>query len=270
MKKKIDLSIIIVNFNTPTLVKDAVESCLLASDGLEIEIIIVNNGSAEKKAVGSFDQTKVITIEQSENKGFGSAVNVGFANSHGKYCLLLNSDAKIITGALHKMVNFLDIYDKAGVVGGRIRNKDNLTEVSYGFFPNLFVEFKLKIYKIMLENIDSIRKSFEKKMSKAKKVDWLSGAFIMLKRNLFDKIDCFDESYFLYFEDIDFCKRLSIEGYYAFYLPSAECIHEKSSSVKKLPPKEILKIKRKSQGIYYSKYNSFLSNLLLKCVTFKR
>ena len=270
MKEKLDLSIIIVNYNTPDLVREAVESCLSASAGLDIEIIVVDNNSTEKFSNELFGTKEVIIINQVNNSGFATAVNAGVEKSQGKYSLLLNSDAKINDGALHKMVNCLDIYENAACVGGRIRASDNLTEVSYGYFPNLTVELRLKTYKIMLNALSFVRKSFEKKMSQSRKVDWVSGAFMMIKNELFDKIDGFDEDYFLYFEDIDFCRRLADEGYYAYYIPTAECVHERGASVRKLPQKEIRRLKRDSQRRYYIKFNNFLSNFFLKWVTFKR
>ena len=270
MKENIDLSIIIVNHDTPDLANSAMESCLSAASGIDMEIIIVDNSTKNKFDENSFKENNLILILQTENKGFASAVNLGIQKSRGKYCLLLNSDAKIINGALHRMINCLDIHDNAACVGGRIKNENNLTEVSWGYFPNLFVELRLKIYKIMLDKSGFFRKRFEKKMTVQKKVDWISGAFMMIKKKLLHEIGGFDDNYFLYFEDIDLCRRFADKGCYSYYIPEAESIHLRGASVNMIDNKKALKIKRDSQKRYYKKFNSFLSNFFLKWVTFKR
>jgi len=270
MNNKFDLSVIIVNYNTPDLSRAAVESCLSESSGLHIEIIVIDNNSKKKFDPEYLNRKNVLVVHKNENRGFAAAVNEGIKMSRAKYCLLLNSDARVCKGAIHKMINCLDILENTACVGGKIKGLNKLTEVSYGHFPNLVVEFRLKIFKILLNKISFIRKSFEKEMSKPKRIDWVSGAFMMLKKDLFDKIDGFDENYFLYFEDIDFCERISQKGYYVNYLPSAECIHERGKSVENLPLKDSLKIKRKSQKRFYKKFNNPVSNLLLKLVTYKR
>jgi len=267
MNESIDVSIVIVNYNTPDLVQKAVDSCLSASRGLAVEIIVVDNNSSKKLTKNTFKDNRISVIEERENSGFASAVNKGVKRSRGRYCLLLNSDAQVFDGAIHQMVNTLDILPQAACVGGRIKDKDDHTEVSWGYFPNLFVEFRLKIYKILLDNLGFVRKGFEKKMATPRKVDWISGAFMMFKREPFDKINGFDGDYFLYFEDIDFCRRLMDEGYYAYYQPLAECFHERGASVRGIPQKEALRIKRESQRRYYSKHNGFISSFFLKWVT---
>ena len=248
-----DLSIIIVNFNTKDLLKKCLES--LPSSA---EIIVVDNGSTyDSKEYLKTQKTKAIFNDQ--NLGFAKAVNQGIKESQGKFILLLNSDIIVKPKAIEKIMAFAQKHPEAGVIGGRLLNPDGSIQGSCFNLPTLsrtIKEFFLKKPSSLFKYIPSGEKPIE--------VEAVIGAVFLIPRKVLSKIGhayrqagFFDERYFMYFEDLDYCRRMRKAGFKVYYLPEAEFIHFHGQSGKNIPFQTHHWLVESSK-IYHGKLNYYL------------
>jgi len=274
------LSIIIVNWNTAKLLRDCLDSLKLDPPirrmKLEIEVIVVDNGSTD----GSIDEMQSFKTSEKQNinlkiiknkgnLGFSKAVNQGIKESTGEVVLLLNSDTIVKKGALKEL---LDFEEKVGsvVVGARMLNPDGTVQGSCFYFPTVkraILEYWLKkknyFSKYAPAGLDSVE------------VEAVSGGAMLISRVLIDKIGMLDERYFMYFEDLDFCRRVRKAGYKIYYLPTAEIIHEHGASGKTLvDPADQWKRLIPSSKIYHGWLKHYLISFILwsgqKCLKRKK
>lgn len=215
----LELSIIIVNYNGKNYLKDCLDSITNYCSTISNEIIIVDNNSSD----GSQQYLKenypdVRLFEKKENLGFGKANNLGVKNSKGDYILLLNND----TILLQDITPVIEIAKRSevGAVGVKMLNGEQQYTASVGKFP--------KPYNLLkLGNLNENRSDFLTGEFKTKEynVDWVSGSFIMLKRQHWELISGFDEDFFMYVEDVDFCKKLQKHGKQIIFYSEYEYIH---------------------------------------------
>jgi len=229
MDKK-DLSIIIVNFNTKDLLRNCLNSISKNTKGIDYEIIVVDNASND----GSVEMLKkefpeVKLICNRENLGFARANNQGIKIAEGRNILFLNPDTWVLNNAISKMVNFIERHKDIGVVGSKLyKNEKREYHPSIRKFTKpiyIFLSF-LPLAKLFL----SIYNKYFLNKNRIKIVDWLSGAALLVKRELLDKIGFFDENFFMYSEEEDLCYRAYKSGYKICYFPEAEIIHFKGKS----------------------------------------
>lgn len=226
------LSIIILSYNTKELILKCVRSLVYQykrqlGQG-EFEIIVVDNASTDdsiKEIKKSFDfaQDKIFIIENSENFGFSKGNNVGAKHARGKYLLFLNSDTEVQDRGLLGMVDFLDGHDEIGILGGRLQSENGSTQRSVGHFLNLFSTFLVLFGG---ERIGVVR--FRPRLKK--KVDWVSGASLMIRSKLFEKLGGFDENIFMYLEDVELCFRAKKMGYQTWFYPDISILHKEHGS----------------------------------------
>lgn len=229
----IDLSIIIVSYNTKKLTLDCIDSILKEGSKLKVEIIVVDNGSKD----GSVEELRkvwrknrnVLLIENKENLGFSKANNQGIRVATGKQILLLNSDTIVKRNSLLALFNFAEKTKDAGVVGSRLLNPDKTVQPSCLNFPT--------IKNAILEYWFGKKGLFEKYAPKGKRpteVDAVVGtAFLITTRSL-KEVGLLNEKYFFYFEDIDYCRRVWGSGLKVYYLPESEIIHYHGASGRKI------------------------------------
>ena len=222
-----DLSIIIISFNTKDLLKKCLES--LPS---KTEIIVIDNGSKD----GSLEYLQKLkgieVIVNEKNEGFAKAVNQGLRKSRGKYLLLLNSDVIVKKAAISKLIDFVQKETRAGVVGGRLLNPDDSYQGSCFYLPTL--------WRVILEfwlgkNDFSVMKKYSPAGQKPVEVEAIIGAVFLIPRKVINKVGFFDERFFMYFEDLDYCRRTRKAGFKVYYLPKAEFIHFHGQSGKNIP-----------------------------------
>lgn len=255
----IDLSVIIVNYNT----KDYLLNCLKSID-LNCEIIIVDNASSDKSAdeiKKTFPYVKI--IENKKNLGFAKANNQGIRQAQGRYVLLLNPDTKILDSALQKMINWMDNNPKAAVSTCQLLNEDGSIQPTGGFFPTLP---HLVAWQIFLDDLLLLKSYHLKKIfySKERELDWITGAFFLFRREVVDKAGLFDENFFMYAEDLEYCYRIKKAGFRIFFTPIASVTHYgfKSGSKEKALVSEY-----QSLVYYYKKHfsrSAFLARIILK------
>jgi GT2 family glycosyltransferase len=222
-----DLSIIIVSFNTKDLLKRCLESLPLSS-----EIIIVDNGSIDGavEMLKKIKEPKIKIIENKENLGFAKAVNQGLKKAKGEYLLLLNSDVFAKKEAFNKLVAFAKDQPQAGVIGGRLLNPDGSPQGSCFYLPTV-----LRIMREFWFNGHSTLNKYIPLSDKPVEVEAVIGAVFLIPRKVLNKVGFLDERYFMYFEDLDYCRRVREAGFKVYYLPEAEFIHEHGASGKNIP-----------------------------------
>jgi len=203
MCEKPMLSIIIVNYNGLRYLKECFSSIEERCFGISYEVIFVDNNSADESVQfveHHYPWVKVVKSQQ--NLGFSKGNNLGVENSKGKYLLLLNND----TVLLDDLSGLLDViaYDDIGVVGGRMFGEHREERLSFGFFPTPLMMLKLsQLYMHRLEG---------EEQGDLLDVGWIEGSLLLTERETWDLVDGLDPKYFMYVEDVDFCKKVSLLG----------------------------------------------------------
>jgi GT2 family glycosyltransferase len=233
------LSIIIVNYNTDKLLKQCLDSVYLQRVNFDFEVIVVDNNSTDKSLeMLSKYFTQVKIISNTKNVGFGKANNQGAKLAKGRWLLFLNSDTQCPDGTLDKVMRqaIAKSSKNSGdvVVGCRLLNSNNSIQASAGFFPTIERVALQMFFLDDLPFVKSIFKPYQQNQvqfySKDQEVDWVTGAFLLLPNDLFKKVHGFDESIFMYGEEIDLCYRLKKEGARICYVDSPALYHHKGGS----------------------------------------
>jgi len=225
------LSVVIVSYNT----KDLTLRCLKSINSLykkelenrKIEAIVVDNNSTDGTSLSIMELKEkvkgLILIQSKENLGFAKACNIGAKVSKGKYILFLNSDTEVEDRGFLLMAKYLEENPRIGILGGRLENVDATPQPSTGKFYNLF---NLLIMLLGLERFGALRSS----PTRIKRVDWVSGASMMVRREVFDKLSGFDEKIFMYMEDMELCFRADKMGFFTYYFPNIKLKHKSQGS----------------------------------------
>ena len=227
---KIDISIIIVNWNTKDLLKNCLNSIYQTIHDLTFEVIVVDNASSD----GSIEMlekefTSVIRIINKENKGFGAANNQAFAEMKGKYALLLNTDTVLTAAAVKKMWNFCEVNEKAAIVCGQLLNADGSKQNSVASFPSLLT---LAANTSLLEFLFPGRYPSKRYKHKSPiEVDSAIGACIMIRKKALDEAGFFDERYFFFFEETDLAYTMRLKGWKIYQVPDALVYHLQGQSI---------------------------------------
>ena len=231
-----DLSVVTVNWNTRELLSQCLRSVYEMAVGVDLEVLVVDNGSTD----GSFEMVRrefpqVRLIENAENVGFARANNQAMASSHGRYLLLLNSDAVVRSGALQALCRFMDQWAEAGIVGGKLINPDGSFQASYMDFPTIRDEVLLltKLYRLFRSPYFPSHPPAESQQ--VSEADWVPGACLMIRRETLEQVGGLDEDYFMYSEEVDWCWRVKRSGWKVFYLPEAEVLHWGGQSIRQVP-----------------------------------
>jgi len=233
-----DVSVIIVNYNVKALLEQTLLSVYKAVQHLQVEVIVVDNQSADESCEmikEKFD--KVILIENKENFGFSKANNQGIKIAKGRYILLLNPDTVISEDTLTKTVAFFEKTPNAGALGVRMIDGrgDFLPESKRGLPTPAVAFYKMSGLARLFPRSRTFGAYHLSYLSQHEnhKVDILSGAFMMMRKDVLDKVGLLDESFFMYGEDIDLSYRIIKAGYDNYYFSETTIIHYKGESTKK-------------------------------------
>lgn len=237
----VDLSIIIVSFNTKKLTKECLDSIGKYAKNLEYEIIVVDNistdGSVEMLRKFKKLNSKLRIVENDKNLGFGKANNQGMKIARGRYILLLNTDTIVKDNVLGEMVDWMDKHPKVGVSSCALKNADGSLQGTGGYFPNLSKVFAWMFFLEDIPLLDKAIKPFhpmhphspfykgEAFFEKPHQQDWLTGAFFLLRKRAVDDVGLFDKDYFMYTEEVDYCWRMKKKGWKVWYLPQWSIVH---------------------------------------------
>lgn len=253
-----ELSVIIVNYNTKGLLKSCVDSVFKTFP--QAEVIVVDNFSSD----GSREEILKMPVKSvllEENAGFSKANNIGIKYSTGENILFLNPDTQVHENTLKRCLKFLKENKKAGAVGCKVVLPDkSLDKACKRKFPTVINSF-CTIFKIA-KIFPRLGYNITGNDDGVYHVDCLVGAFMMCPKAVIEKIGGFDEDFFMYGEDIDLCLRIKQAGYEIWYLGDCEITHVKGASGKKSKKAKIAFYD--SMSIYYNKH--FKNGILTKCV----
>lgn len=246
--RKNHISIIIVSYNC----QEEIARCLSSLVSPANEIIVVDNNSKDNTTCYIKENYPEVTlIENKENLGFARGVNLGIRKASGEYLILLNPDTEILNDGIKKLVDFASHNKNIAAIGPRLLNTDGSFQPSAYNFPTVLWAFFHLIQISKLFSKEKVEKFFPyfSKPDKIQEVDWVTGACICIKKEALKKVGLFDENYFLYFEEIDWCKRAKENGWKIYYYPPAVIIHhlERSSSQEK----ELSLLSRYESMFYY-------------------
>jgi N-acetylglucosaminyl-diphospho-decaprenol L-rhamnosyltransferase len=234
------VSAVVVNYNAGRVLADCVAS--LRADGVA-EVVVVDNDSRDESLESLRQRDKdTICTAAGENLGYGRAANLGARSCHGRHLLVCNPDVVVRPGTVAALIGLLDRDPSIGIVGPRLVNDDGTLYPSARAFPSLVdaVGHGL-IGHFRPDNPFSRRyKLLDWDHNETKAVDWVSGAFFVVRRDLWDAIDGFDPSYFMYMEDVDLCWRARHAGWRVVYEPSGEVVHLQGLSTDRRPYRMIL------------------------------
>ncbi|MCX7624969.1 MAG: glycosyltransferase family 2 protein [Candidatus Sumerlaeaceae bacterium] len=254
------LSVIIVNLNTRQLLHACLRSLQAALTSDDVEVIVVDNGSADDSCAmvaNEFPQVHLIALR--ENRGFAVANNLGMRAARGRYFLVLNSDTEIIGDALNKICDFMDAHPEVGALGPKLLNTDGTLQYSCRRFPS-FRTALFHRYSLMTRLFPRNRFSSEYLMTdvghdRTMDVDWVSGAALVVRREIFESLGGFDEGFFMYAEDVDWCYRIKQAGWRVVYLPEAQILHHIGQSTRLVPYAMTLQ-RHRSMWRFYRKHYS--------------
>ena len=234
-----DVSIVIVSYNTEELLRKCLDSIMRFTKGVSYEVIVVDNastdGSVEAVQSSKFKvqngNSKLKIIQNNKNLGFGRANNQGMKVAKGGYIALLNSDTELFEDSLSKMVSFMDSHTDVGMATCRLLNKDRSIQANGGCKPTLF---RLFVWATFIDDVGFLRSILgsyhNQAVNREHEQGWVSGAFMMLRREVLEKVTGFDENFFMYGEDVEFCLRVNKGGWKIFCTPITSIVHLGSGS----------------------------------------
>lgn len=232
----VDLSIIIISYNTKDILFECINSVYKnLPKNYTSEVIVVDNASRDESVnMIKKDFPKAILIENKENFGFSKANNQGVKKSSGRYILFLNSDTIVYENSFSEIINFLNLNKEAGAATCKLTLLNGkLDDASHRGFPtpwNAFCHFsglsKLFSKTSLFGGYNLSFKDFDK----IHEIDACAGAYIMVKKEAGDQIGWWDEDYFWYGDDLDFCFRIKEKGWKIYYVPTVSVLHYKGVS----------------------------------------
>ena len=258
-----DLSIVIVSYNTCSLLVDCLGS--LQGTNVTTQVIVVDNASRDNSAETVREQfPQVLLLQNARNMGYASANNRGIRAATGRYLLLLNPDTRVQEGALDLMVSFMDSHDKVGAVGLRLLNADGSLQPSGKSFPTLASALG-ELLPIPIAWREQLRgPAIRRDYGKICEVDEVSGAALGLRQSALDQVGLLDEDFFFLGEDIDLCWRLKKAGWQVSYLPTSSVIHYGGRSHKEASSYAISLFSQRGYDLLFRKHRSLRERLALK------
>jgi GT2 family glycosyltransferase len=223
-----ELSIILVSYNTKDLLRQCLSSIYDQTRGIDFEVFVVDNASKDgTREMLDAEFSKLHVIKNDENLVFAAANNQAMRLASGEFVLLLNSDTVIIDGAIQRTVGEMKNHSKAGILGCRLVNPDGSPQLYSSRFPTIAQTFSeaFFLYRIVLFDSPGKEDSRGNEDLGLREVDFVCGAFMMIRRAVLELVGLLDERYFMYSEDTDFCFRVKKAGYEVLFLSQVAVIH---------------------------------------------
>lgn len=252
-----DLSVVIINFNTKELTAQTVRSILQTVKEISFEIIVVDNSTNPDESYHSTDE-RITVLEKVENHGFGHACNFGASHAKGDYLLFLNSDTIVGEGALDRTVEYIRKHRDVGALGIRTHLADGSFDAGCkrGFptpSASLYYFMGLDKRHPQSRKYGAYHQTFLP-IDQTAETDCVSGAFLMMPRLFFNELGGFDEMFFMYGEDVDLCYRVKEQGKKVVYFAGAQIIHLKGESGLKEKSPQIIYHFHHAMKLFYKKH----------------
>lgn len=230
MVRMIDLSILIVHYNTPGLLRQTLKGIRQSAPQFKYEVIVVdNNPNHRVSEMLQKEFPEVSVILNDRNVGFGQGMNQAMVQAQGRYSLIFNPDIALFSGTLEKMIVFMNQNPRVGMLGPQLRHPDGSLQYScYRFmkpstilFRRLpFMRFWPRAKKAVAEYLMA-----EWDHEDIREVDYLLGAAMLVRREAIEQVGGFDPNFFVYFEDQDLCRRFWLAGWPVVYYPDVKMVH---------------------------------------------
>ncbi len=272
-----ELSIIIVSYNTREILRDCLKSVFEFSAGMKVEVIVVDNASSDgsvEMVVQDFPE--VILLANKDNRGFAAANNQGFEIAQGEFWLLLNSDTLLRDNVLQASLCYMRQNADAGMLGCRVLNQDLSLQQTCFMWPSLF---NLAIQATGLGRVFPESRFFRRERLQGwlrdseREVDSITGCFLLVRASATRRIGLLDEDFFFYGEETDWCRRFKDGGYRVMFVPLGEIIHLGGASGDKthysrklLLAQAQVRLQRKHHGLIAA----LIAWLLLWCESFNK
>lgn len=266
------LSVIIVSYNTASLLRDCLEKLFSTAKMLDMEVFVVDNNSADDSVTmvqRKFPQVNLIANQ--DNRGFAAANNQAWQQAKGDYILLLNPDAFVKPDALQNAISFMETHPQCGLCGGRLVKPDGSLDPSARRFPGWLSKFfTLSGLRSRFPNSPLFSRhefgGFDH--ASALEVDWVPGTFTIYRQSMLEQTGLFDERFYIYYEETDLCLSAKRKGWQVFFIPDAEVVHVGGASSKTRKDQQfdsgagqVVKFRMRSEWLYYRK-NSGLPAVL--------
>ena len=234
------ISIIILSWNTRDLLAQCLDSIEQHKGDIQLEIIVVDNASTDgSQAMLEEKYPQITLIINKQNLGFAKANNQAMQVAQGDYFLLWNSDAFATPGAIQSLLQLAEKEPRAAIIGAQLRNVDNTFQASYSPFPNQWREFLILtgLGRTILGHAYPSLGPEEERGPQV--VNYVAGACLLVRRQAFQEVGGFDEEYFMYAEEVDWCFTMAKHGWQVWYQPEAKVIHlGRASSAGRQPQRE--------------------------------
>jgi hypothetical protein len=272
-KRLHDLSVIVVSYNTCDVLRSCLRHLRECADGLSLEIIVVDNGSRDHSLeMLENEYPEALVIPSDVNLGFAAANNRALQFARGRYFVLLNSDAFLRPGALRRAIDHMESEPEVGLGGGRLISQENSWQPSARAFPSLWNDFL---------SLTGLATRFPRSRffgrpdrtwadpMEAAEVDWVPGAFSIIRPEVLAQTGLFDEAFFLYCEEVDLCRRIKALHYKVRYWPDVVIVHlggESARSVRQAARSrsgsQLMLWSIRSRFLYYRKHHGAAAHLV--------
>jgi N-acetylglucosaminyl-diphospho-decaprenol L-rhamnosyltransferase len=273
----VDLSIVIVSWNVRDLLRRCLQSVVTETqpspdDGVfrigdwEVEILVVDNASTDGSSEMVRDEfPQIRLVANDENRGFTAANNQGLALSQGRYLLLLNPDTEIVGDALAAMIGYMQANSEVGALGPRLLNPDGSPQSSRRRFPTFATA--LVESTVVQEWWDDNRILHRYYMADIpddaiQPVDWVVGACLLVRRQAYEQVGGLDEGYFMYSEELDWCRRIKGAGWEIVYLPTATIVHHEGKSSEQVVPARHIYFQSSKVRYFRKHHGAFQAEML--------
>ena len=265
METSPDLSVVVLTYNTRKLTLACLRSLYTQADIARCEVIVVDNASGDRTAevvAEAFAQVQLIRAEK--NLGFGGGNNLGLIAARGRYVLLLNSDTEVQPDALSALIDFMDAHPEAGACGPMLLNTDGSLQPSGralltagSVFLDMTRLYRLTRRSVFLEP--------GRDYDQVKQVGEISGAALLIRRAIFERIGGFDTGLFLFYEDVDLCKRVGDAGFGVYYVPQAKVVHHWGGTMRKVS-QIAYQAGQDSLRYYFAKHHSWRAQFVISAL----
>jgi GT2 family glycosyltransferase len=266
----LEASVVIVSFNTCALLARCLRTLMRELEGISAEVFVVDNASSDGSPEMVESQfPSVQLIRSSVNRGFGAANNLALRRASGRYAILLNSDAFPEPNSLRRAIEHMDADGEVALGGARLIGQDGAWQPSGRLFPSLLNDFLTLSglsarfpYSSFFGRADRTWAD----ITRSAEVDWVPGAFSIIRRSVLDRVGLFDEDFFFYYEEVDLCVRLKRHGYRVWYYADVVVVHLGGESSKKVTSQQFSESgaqlaawRMRSAFLYYRKHHGTLA-----------